>query len=339
MRRLHGLLLVVALAASGLDARSEERGSALQALQSLQTRVGPEVCDVLVAMHGEQGQDQPVQWVILTLNAQSPNLGQQFAVSEKGVVDEGVPPGLYPEEIPPGFFARADLLVDSPYAFQALNQAASRARVQFNSVDYTLVAREYGREPVWRLEALDTKGRVVGQVDLSGKSGTIFRSIWYYWDSVETGSAWQGPRIVDSLLSEAAVQSPEQPSQPGNGAGAYPLAGTYPERAPAAEPVRTGTSDAKEKEKGGLFSRFRRPSRPLFGGSSPSSPAPAPVAVPVIPAQPAPEAGVAVPLPSDPSAPTVEVAPAGGAMLEPAPAPAVPDPVRRADTMLLPPNR
>lgn len=329
MRRLQCFLCGLVLAAGGLHAWGGGKNSALEALQALQTRIGPEACGVLVALHGQQGQDQPEQWIVLTLNSQSPNLGQQFVISQNGVIDEGVPPGLYPVETPPGFIDRSLVLVDSPYAFQTLNQVAVRAQVAFNSVNYTLVAREYGKEPVWRLEAIDAKGRTAGQVDLSATSGAIYRSIWYYWDGVDTGAAWQGPRIVDSLLSGTAPENPPL-LQPGEGGGGgFPLAGAVPERAPVAEPVRPPVPDAQEKDRGGgLFSRLRRNSRPLFGGSS------APV-----PADPAPETGVAIPVPpGEGSAPTVEVAPAGPG--DPAPmAPRTTETVPRGDGLFMPPNR
>jgi hypothetical protein len=310
MRQLHCFLAGLLIAASGFVARAEDKYSALEAIQALQSRFGPDVCEVLVAIHGQQGQEQPEEWVVLTLNSQSPNLGQQFAVSRNGVVDKGVPPGLYPDETPPGFINRSQVLIDSPYAFQVLQQAAVRAHVGFNSVNYTLVAKEYGKEPLWRLEPMDVKGRPVGQLDLSAKSGMIYRSIWYYWDEADAGSAWQGPRIVDSLLAEVA--------------GAGDFAGSA---APVGAPVRAQPVEAAKpepKEKGGLFSRLRRNSRSLFGNSASSNPSSssAPVSAPVqtapapnaAPVGMAPEAGVAVPVPAGdtPTGPTAEVAPAPG---------------------------
>lgn len=332
MKHLPCLLAALLMTAGGTTAWGGGKASALEAYRTLQTRIGAEACAVLVAVHGEQGQDQPSEWNFLTINNQSPNLGQQFAVDQNGVVDRGVPSGLYPSETPPGFIDLTQWLVDSPYAFQLLHQSAVRARVAFNSVDYTLVAREYGKEPVWRLEALDVKGRPVGQVDLSAKSGSVFRTVWYYWDEADGGTAWQGPRIVDSLLSEISAESSGQPRALEGEAGGHPLAGNAADRSPVAE--------AKEKEKGGLFSRLRR-NRPLFG--SPSTNPPAPVSVPAaVPSAPvsspemAPEAGVAVPVPPGqaPSGPTAEVAPA------PLGTPVAPrNPGMTDSTRFLPPNR
>jgi hypothetical protein len=306
MRRVLCFLAGLAIGASGFHAWGGERNSALEALQALQTRIGPDACEVLVALHGPQGQDQPEEWIVLTLNPQSPNLGQQYVVNRNGVVDKGPPPGLYPSETPPGFVDRSQVLIDSPYAFQVLHEAAVRARVAFNSVNYTLVAKEYGKEPVWRLEAMDAKGRPVGQVDLSAKSGAIFRSVWYYWETVDGGAAWQGPRIVDSLLSDTALGSPGL-SRPLEGEPAsVPLASGGAIRGPNAETVKQTSPEAKEK--GGLFARLRRGSRSLFGpltAPSPSPPSPSPSV------NTAPEAGVAVPVQAGESAgPTAEVAPA-----------------------------
>ena len=334
MRQTYRFLAGFLLAASGFHAWGEERSSALEALQALQTRIGPDACQVLIAIHGQQGQDQPEEWLILTLNSQSPNLGQQYAVSRSGVVDKGVPPGLYPSETPPGFVDRSQVLIDSPYAFQVLHEASIRARVGFNSINYTLVAREYSKEAVWRLEAMDAKGRPVGQVDLSARSGAISRSVWYYWDEVEGGSAWQGPRIVDSLLPQS---TPE-------GSGAQSTAMETAVNSQGAGGVRRGAPEAKEreKEKGGLFSRLRRGSRTLFGPSSqspsPSTNPPPSAAAPEM----APEAGVAVPVPAGESAagPTAEVAPASSPAAGAVRTPPVPEPPARPSSGgMFPPNR
>lgn len=311
------------MTAGGSSAWGGGKTSALEAFRILQTRIGTEACEPLVAIHGEQGQDQPAEWDFLTVNNQSPNLGQEFAVDQNGVVDKGVPSGLYPSETPPGFIDTTQLLVDSPYVFQLLHQAAVRARVAFNSVDYTLVAKEYGREPVWRLEALDIKGRPVGKLDASAKSGSVFRTVWYYWEDADAGTAWQGPRIVDSLLSEVAVASPGL-ARPGEGeAGGRPLAGNVVEH------PQTSEAKEKEKERGGLFSRLRR-NRPLFGSPATNAPVPAPSAPSVSPEM-APEAGVAVPVPpSGPgSGPTVEVTPAAPGTAAAPRVPAAPYPPNR----------
>jgi len=316
------LLFAIAFWATlGGLARAEGGLSALEALAILENRMGVDSAHMLVAMNGQLGQDQPAAWTILTLDSESPNLSREYQVDEGGVRDEGAPAGIYSRDVPPGFIDRTQLRIDSPEAFRTLDGEASRARIGFNSVNYTLVARDYGREAVWQVEAVDVRGRTVGWLDLSASTGEVFRRVWYYYD--DASSTTQGsttPHIFDSLIHGRAAEGSPRASDPARGATAQGSTAPPSEQRPPAAVRPQMEREEEEKERGGLFSRLRRGSRFLRPGGDES------------------------PEPSGPSSstmptsPTVEVAP-----VEPSPpsssSSSSPPPVEEGRAIELPPGQ
>ncbi|MFT5465256.1 MAG: hypothetical protein ACI8UO_000344 [Verrucomicrobiales bacterium] len=188
--------LITAIAVPSVFAREKDQMSAFTALQQVEDRFGAFAVNQIVELRGHRGQSQPESWNLIAYDRESPYLMRQFKIDRKRATDEGAYRDFYPDYIPDGFIQRSKLQVDSSGAFQVLVTEASHAGVGFDSASYHLRSREFSEEPLWRLTALDVDGYTVGRVDLSAATGTVLRTVWYFWD----GSHRDAPRIVDSAL-------------------------------------------------------------------------------------------------------------------------------------------
>lgn len=188
--------LLIAVAAPSVFAGERDQISAFTALQFVEDRFGPAAADSIVELRGHRGQSQPEIWRVIAFDRASPYLLSEFKVDRKRAVDEGPYSDFYPDYVPDGFVKRSKIQVDSTGAFRVLVTEASRAGVGFDSASYHLRCREFSEEPLWRLTALDVDGYTVGRVDLSAATGTVLRTVWYFWEENRRNA----PRIVDSAL-------------------------------------------------------------------------------------------------------------------------------------------
>ncbi|MEO0446758.1 MAG: hypothetical protein AAF191_11860, partial [Verrucomicrobiota bacterium] len=171
-----GYLILGFVICSPAGLQAEGGPSALEALRKLAERMYQQPS--IIELRGERGQDQPEEWTAIIFDGQSPNFGREFRIDGLTVSDEGIPRGLYPTHLPAGFMPQSELRVDSSQAFRTLNAEAAQARIGFNSVDYLLTAEGRNGGPLWRLAAVDVKGRTVGHVEVSGVDGQATRTVW-----------------------------------------------------------------------------------------------------------------------------------------------------------------
>ena len=127
----------------------------------------------LVSISGENGEPQPASW--LFLYADSAARGGAREVVIRGTALESVRTPLKGHA---GIAQRPvvsldRLAVDSDRAFSLANNAAIRARVGFNAINYRLEAAADG-EPFWTLELLPAKGgKPLGRVQVSAVTGDV----------------------------------------------------------------------------------------------------------------------------------------------------------------------
>jgi len=195
------LILALALAVSGVPLPSavaeDPQIPAVSALRRVGTLHGDKYISKIVRMRGKGGQPQPREWWITVYDPAAPYLVHEFWVGDTRATDEGPNTDYYPVQTPPGFIPAQNIKLDSVDAFEVLNQEANRAKIGFDSVNYFLRCREFSEEPVWTLQAINTKGASVGFVDLSAQTGKVLRTVWFHPDP--TGQR-RAPRIADSEL-------------------------------------------------------------------------------------------------------------------------------------------
>ncbi len=196
------------LAASSLTQAQEQRLTAKGALQVLSLRFGPEPLRALVEMRAQDGQSQPWEWEIISHNHLSPNQLRYYWVGGQEATDEGDCDDLYPLKPPAGFINYDKFLLDSNAAFTVAEGAARAARVGFDSVNYTLRARELSDEPLWILDLVDARDFLVGKVYVSGETGSILRTLW-----IDRKERFRGaPSVDDSAMSASIRQSTTETS-------------------------------------------------------------------------------------------------------------------------------
>lgn len=130
----------------------------------------------LAEINGLRGESQPQSWKFLSLDP-SARGGIREVVVSRGEVESIRTPLRGTSEIAGRTpLDRSRLKVDSDRAFQIANQEATRARIAFHWVDYTLRAED-SSEPVWKLRLFDRMGIPVATVHLSAESGAIVQPL------------------------------------------------------------------------------------------------------------------------------------------------------------------
>lgn len=172
--------------------------SAVDALEQIRARFGDGATQWIAELRATGGQPQPLQWDVISYDANATGVLHHYRASS-GVVQDGGPDSRrYPADVPNGFFKVSDIGVDSVAAFTIAEAEARKARLGFDSCDYFLQLKEFSRETVWKLELVDATHRLVGSIYISGTNGAVLRTIWVQRDSISGF-----PRMIDSMTPGA----------------------------------------------------------------------------------------------------------------------------------------
>jgi hypothetical protein len=176
-------------------------------------------------MRGFEGIPEPDEWTIKVWDPQAREMVREYWAGEGEATDEGNSGDFYPERSPFGFVRITDLKLDSKAAFVIAEGEARKARMGFDSLNYSLRCREFSREPVWTLELLDADEEMAGKVYISGSTGEVLRTVWIYRGS--RGRPSGGPLIVDSSAPRdgGTDASSGARSESASGEGSRPDAG------------------------------------------------------------------------------------------------------------------
>jgi len=168
------------------------------AIEELTAQFGASSLATLVGMKGALGDPQPNEWHVVAVDLDTPFLLHAFVSQPGTTIDEGEFRSLYPDKPPKAFFDSAKVKIDSHDAFIVLDEAAEKAKVGFDKVDFHLRGREFSEEPVWSLTALDRDGFTVGVVDISAVNGKTLRTVWF-----RRAARRALPTVEDSALVRA----------------------------------------------------------------------------------------------------------------------------------------
>ncbi|MGC1480739.1 MAG: hypothetical protein WA771_09565 [Chthoniobacterales bacterium] len=164
-------ILVVAVAWSA----SAE--TAYEALQVIKGDRGDAILDQLVEARGEGGDPQPQTWTIVMIDPSARTGIREFVVSRGRIQSERTPVRGYDglNRLPPINFTRLNL--DSDGAFSLAEKEATREKVGFNSIDYTLRTQVSSGSPIWVVRLFDYMGAPVGTVEVSAETGKVAKSL------------------------------------------------------------------------------------------------------------------------------------------------------------------
>jgi len=153
--------------------------TAYKALRTIGAQRGEKALNQVVAISGQSGRPQPVDWRI-SLNDRAARGG----VRELDIVSGQISSERTPARPDVAGMAPIDLTklnVDSDGAFRTAEQEASRNQVGFDSVNYRLALDADSGKPVWTLELFDYEQRPVGRVRIAaGDANVLSATDWVH---------------------------------------------------------------------------------------------------------------------------------------------------------------
>lgn len=169
MKTLGLICLLAAVLAAAADAQTPQI-PAYEALRTVSRERGDIWLGRLVEMRGIDGEPQPRQWTLTFEDSAARGGTREFLVSTGGITGERTPLVAGSGDRP-GVMAAKSLNLDSTGAFTAANREATKAKMGFHTLNYSLQNRN--GTPVWRLQLYDVAGIEVGMIELSAKDGSI----------------------------------------------------------------------------------------------------------------------------------------------------------------------
>ncbi len=148
--------------------------TAYKALRTIGSQRGEKALNQVVAISGQSGRPQPVDWRI-TLDDPTARGGvREFDIVSGQISSERTPVRSSQARSRPIDLTKLNL--DSDGAFREAEHEASRNQVGFDSINYQLAADSATGQPVWTLEVFDYEQRLVGNVRVAASNGTLVSS-------------------------------------------------------------------------------------------------------------------------------------------------------------------
>jgi hypothetical protein len=148
--------------------------TAYKALRTIGTQRGEKALNQVIAISGQSGRPQPVDWRIALDDPTARGGVRELDIVSGQISSERTP--VRPSEARSRPIDLTKLNLDSDGAFRAAEQEASRNQVGFDSVSYQLAADTATGQPVWTLEIFDFEQRPVGTVRIAASNGTLVSS-------------------------------------------------------------------------------------------------------------------------------------------------------------------
>jgi hypothetical protein len=143
--------------------------SAYQALRVVGNERGKDVLKHVVEVEGHGGVPQPVVWRVVIDDPSARGGIRELDVAHGKIVAEHTP--VVTSDVPTQrpLIDMTKLNLDSPGAFAVVEKEAQRARIGFDSVDYSL----QNGDPEWMVNIMDGSGHRVGSMTVAASSGDI----------------------------------------------------------------------------------------------------------------------------------------------------------------------
>ncbi len=173
-------IAVTVLSAAPVQAQRSayKPSSAMDALTSLSTYLGPRSTARIVTMTAEEGRPEPLYWEITLLEPTATSGRRVLRAGGGQVFYDKTPLGLPGNRGLTPVVNIGKLKLDSGRAFKTAEGEAAKNRIAFNHANYDLRATDPDSPPVWIVTLVDELGDTVGKVDVSAGNGAILRSVW-----------------------------------------------------------------------------------------------------------------------------------------------------------------
>jgi hypothetical protein len=190
--------------------------TAYKALRAIGKQRGEKALNQVVAISGQSGRPQPVDWRISLDDPTARGGVREFDIVSGQISAERTPAHPSQTRVRPIDLTKLNL--DSDGAFHLAEQEASRNQVGFDSINYQLAADNATGQPVWTLEVFDYEQRPVGTVKVAASNGTLVSSgSWLPQREVAAQQRQQPPGEMASAGSSTYVSrqgSPPVAQQP-----------------------------------------------------------------------------------------------------------------------------
>lgn len=151
--------------------------TALSAVQALRDSSRPSLLPDLVEIKGEHGGPQPDEWVLLCNDSTAQGGVRELVIAGHQIVSERTPHDGFGGEGELPRLNLAQVVIDSGSIFTAVNHQAVAHHIGFDSIDYVLRVDAVSGEPLWIVHLYNSKGELVGTMQISAKSGAIVKPL------------------------------------------------------------------------------------------------------------------------------------------------------------------
>lgn len=174
--------------------------SAYQALRALASARGDATLSRVIEVIGRSGDPQPAKWKIVVSDDTARGGIREFEIAGGAIVSERAPTRNFESRTNGTPMDFTVLNLDSSGAFTVAEGEAVEKRIGFDKVDYMLAADAGGR-PVWTLELIGKRARVVATLDIAADDGKVLAMTTR---AAESGPAPEEPLAGQPLTKEEA---------------------------------------------------------------------------------------------------------------------------------------
>jgi len=148
--------------------------TAYQALRTVGSQRGAETLKHVIEVDGHGGVPEPVVWRVVLDDPAATGGVRELTVAHGKIVAEHTPVRAYGGSAQGALIDFTKLNLDSAGAFTVAEKQAEKAKIGFDSVDYTLRTGD-GPEanPLWVIHMMDSTQHSVGMLTLAADTGAI----------------------------------------------------------------------------------------------------------------------------------------------------------------------
>jgi len=169
----NALFATIALCAGALPALAEP-DTAYQALRAVGAERGADALKHVIELEGRGGVPQPVVWRVVLDDPSARGGVRELDVAHGKIVAEHTPVKAYSGTAAGALIDFSKLNLDSSGAFTVAEKEAQKAKIGFDSVDYTLRTGDGpDANPIWVIHVMDASHHSIGTMSLAADTGAI----------------------------------------------------------------------------------------------------------------------------------------------------------------------
>jgi len=170
------LCITIALVATALPVLAAP-DTAYQALRTVGAQRGADSLKHVIEVEGKGGVPEPVVWRVVLDDPATTGGIRTLDVAHGKIIAEHTPVNSSTEPAAGAVMDFSKLNLDSAGAFTVVEKQAQKAKLGFDSVDYTLRAGDGpNANPVWSIHMMDASDHSVGDVSVAADSGALVAS-------------------------------------------------------------------------------------------------------------------------------------------------------------------